>query len=369
MDLNFSDERVNTGRQVELDIAKGMAIVFMVFMYSIMVVSLFPNSLSEGYTFVFSNLLGRLGAAPVIMFCMGVGMVYSTKSSSERMIRRGINLMILGVLVNLLQFFLPCLVTGILLGEWTIFPIAKGLMLFRVDFLAFAGMTFILMGFAQRLDLTSGALITFALFFSVVGSTLRFSDLNYSILNLIAGYFIGTEGGFTSFPLFTWFIIPAVGYAWGDNYSKVKSKDDFFRFWPVLLIVSMAYFLCTLFFKNGFLSDLPHYCFMTTLDAVPCLVFAYGIIGLYYHISKVLPDPVLKLFELLSTKITTIYVALWALIPLGPAFAKFFMKDLVFGELATTVIALGGLCVAVLIAVLDKNRKRRSQRRSRRHRR
>ena len=40
MDLNFSDERVNTGRQVELDIAKGMAIVFMVFMYSIMVVSL-----------------------------------------------------------------------------------------------------------------------------------------------------------------------------------------------------------------------------------------------------------------------------------------------------------------------------------------
>ena len=148
----------------------------MVFMYSIMVVSLFPNSLSEGYTFVFSNLLGRLGAAPVIMFCMGVGMVYSTKSSSERMIRRGINLVILGVLVNLLQFFLPCLVTGILLGEWTIFPIAKGLMLFRVDFLAFAGMTFILMGFAQRLDLTSGALITFALFFSVVGSTLRFSD-------------------------------------------------------------------------------------------------------------------------------------------------------------------------------------------------
>ena len=103
--------------------------------------------------------------------------------------------------------------------------------------------------------------------------------------------------------------------------------------------------------------------------AVPCLVFAYGIIGLYYHISKVLPDPVLKLFELLSTKIKTIYVALWALIPLGPAFAKFFMKDLVFGELATTVIALGGLCVAVLIAVLGKNRKRRSQRRSRRHRR
>ena len=34
----FSDEKVNVGRQVELDIAKALAIIFMIFLHTILVV-------------------------------------------------------------------------------------------------------------------------------------------------------------------------------------------------------------------------------------------------------------------------------------------------------------------------------------------
>ena len=69
----FSKEKVNTGRQVELDIAKALAIIFMIFLHTVMVVKGFNYSLTPAYDFIVSNVLGRPRAAPVFMFCMGVG--------------------------------------------------------------------------------------------------------------------------------------------------------------------------------------------------------------------------------------------------------------------------------------------------------
>ena len=42
----FSKEKVNVGRQVELDIAKVLAIIFMIFLHTLMVVKGFNYSLS-----------------------------------------------------------------------------------------------------------------------------------------------------------------------------------------------------------------------------------------------------------------------------------------------------------------------------------
>ena len=69
----FSDEKVNTGRQVELDIAKAFAIIFMVFLHTIMVVKAYGPGLSSAYEFVFGNVLGRPYAAVIFMFCMVLG--------------------------------------------------------------------------------------------------------------------------------------------------------------------------------------------------------------------------------------------------------------------------------------------------------
>ena len=76
----FSDEKINTGRQLELDVAKALSIIFMIFLHTLIVVKGFNYSLSPAYDFIISNVLGRPCAAPVFMFCMGVDMVYSRHS-------------------------------------------------------------------------------------------------------------------------------------------------------------------------------------------------------------------------------------------------------------------------------------------------
>ena len=62
----FSDEKVNTGRQVELDIAKAFSIIFMIFLHALMVIPAFNADVSPTYNFIISNVLGRPYAAPIL---------------------------------------------------------------------------------------------------------------------------------------------------------------------------------------------------------------------------------------------------------------------------------------------------------------
>ena len=148
----FSDEKVNVGRQIELDIAKALSIVFMVFLHTMWVVMDFNYALSPTYEFVVGTILGRPYAAPVFMFCMGVGIVYSRHSQWDLMIKRGITLYLLGILVNVFEFFIPHFLSGDLIpGSSKGFPIDGGMLLFCVDILAFAGLAFVLMGILKKL--------------------------------------------------------------------------------------------------------------------------------------------------------------------------------------------------------------------------
>ncbi|WP_295616319.1 hypothetical protein [uncultured Methanobrevibacter sp.] len=55
----FSDKKINTGRQKELDLAKSLPIIFMVFVHVLWVIQCFDNILSPGYVLIASNILGR----------------------------------------------------------------------------------------------------------------------------------------------------------------------------------------------------------------------------------------------------------------------------------------------------------------------
>ena len=52
--MNFlADEQVNTGRQMELDIAKSLAIIFMIILHVILYASLSNLSISPGFGVIF----------------------------------------------------------------------------------------------------------------------------------------------------------------------------------------------------------------------------------------------------------------------------------------------------------------------------
>lgn len=362
LDSLFADEKVNTGRQVELDIAKALSIIFMIFLHTLMVVKGFNFSLSPAYDFVFSNVLGRACAAPVFMFCMGVGIVYSRHSQWNTMIRRGVILYLTGLLVNVFEFFLPGFVCGTLLGRWDVFPMAGGLLLFCVDILAFAGLAFILMGILKKFELSNKWMIVIAVAMSLIGTFTRGIDFGMPVLNLFFANFIGSAGGFGAFPLFNWFIFPVAGLIWGQYFIRAKDKGQFFRFWPIYIIVAFVYFYITsqVIGSGVFSEDVHLYYFMTTLDAVFCIIYAHGNIGLCLWLVKYLPDKIIKAFSIMSSNINNIYIAQWCFIPLGIIFLVYIFKDIVFTDILCVVYSLIMLILATVVALYYKKLRTRN---------
>ncbi len=357
----FSDEKINTGRQTELDITKALSIIFMIFLHTFYVAGLFNSSFNPNFHFVLMNLLGRPYAAVIFMFCMGVGIVYSRHSQWDVMIKRGVNLFLLGILVNVFEFFIPHFVAGALLGKADAFPIYGGLLLFCIDILAFAGLSFILMGILKKFELSNKKLIIIAVAMSLMGTFLSGIDFGVPVLNLFFGYFIGTKGGFTAFPLFNWFIFPIAGYVWGYYFIRAKDKNAFFKFWPILLIVALIYFLVSSNMWIGVASaDIHGYYFLNTLDALFCIINAHAMIGLCHWLAKYLPDTIIKAFTIMSSNINMLYIVQWLIVPLTIIFIAYFAKDLVFDDLLTSIIAIFMIILSTAIAVEYKKLRTKS---------
>ena len=114
----------------------------MILINTIVIVSLFENTISSLY-YLFEGMLGALFSAPVFMFCMGIGIIYSRHSDSNTMIKRGIKLFLLGLIVNIFSIILPHYLLQYFLNSGNLIPIFGGLLLlFYVDILDFAGLSF-----------------------------------------------------------------------------------------------------------------------------------------------------------------------------------------------------------------------------------
>ncbi len=350
----FSKEPVNRGRQIELDIAKCLAIIFMIFLHTLMVTSGFANNISVPMQRGIQQLFGGPFAAPVFMFAMGVGFVYSRNKKPFYMVSRGIKLMLIGVAVNIGEFFIPHFLSGELLGAWDkneIFPIAEGMLLFCVDILAFAGMAMILTGVFKKLKLKSWEIVIIAIALSIIASFVRLHDFGSNLSNLATGYFVGSKGGFTAFPLFNWYIFPAVGMLFGDWYIRCNNKKKLLCLWPLGLIVSVVYFVLSWSKPQGFLSeDIHFYYFLTTIDVVFCLICIYGVIGLCYFISLILPNSVKGFISKTSGNVNAIYVIQWFLIPLTFIYICYFNRNVKFNDISLVIIAIIEIVVCTAIA-------------------
>ena len=329
----------------------------MILLHCLMVASGFRNDISIYMQRLVGQLLGGPYAAPVFMFSMGAGIVYSRDHSPAYLVRRGIKLMFFGAIVNIGEFFLPNFLAGNLLGKWSIFPTAGGLLLLCVDILAFAGLAMIVFGVFFKLKLSVAQILAVSLMLSVAGSFLRFSDLGSDILNLLAGLFIGSAGGFTAFPLFNWFIFPAAGFLFGEYYIRCNDKKKLLSFWPAGLIISTAYFIASWFISHGFLSEVHYYYFMTTIDALFCLMYIYGNLGFCLFLSGILSDRTKRFLSKTSANLNEIYIVQWFLIPVTFILICWCNRAIVFGDLSITIIAIVEIAAAAATAAAFKRMK------------
>ena len=137
------------GRFFEVDAVKFFAIIYMIFSHSYERFGAYDLYGTMPDT-IFRNLIEFFGgplAAPVFMFCMGIGMVFTRHSSPSEFIRRGFKLLITGYLLNFFRQTIPMLI-AMALGIETGFSLIGGLL--NVDILPFAGMAFITIGLMKK---------------------------------------------------------------------------------------------------------------------------------------------------------------------------------------------------------------------------
>ncbi len=193
-------------------------------------------------------------------------------------------------------------------------------------------------------------LLIVAVALSLLGTLLRFTDFGIPVVNLITGHFFGTK--FTAFPLFNWFIFPIAGYVWGHYFIRAKDKGEFFKFWPILIIISLIYFFVSTKYWGGIFSEDVHlYYFLNTLDALFCIINAHAVVGLCYWLAKFLPDSIVKAFSILSSNINNIYIAQWFFIPVTVILITYFARGLVLNDLVTSLIAVFILIISTAVAL------------------
>lgn len=233
MNVIFTNEKTNSKRQVELDIAKGLAIIFMVWVH--------VNEYYQGTAFhggVYNRIVEFLGsppAAPIFTILLGTGIVYSRKSHPRQLVIRGMKLLVGGYVLSFLRDFIPYLILYRSSSDKELLTEASYL-LWGADILQFAGLAFLFFAVVIKYQLSNQALFLLWCAFSSLNILLRGITFSSHLANAMGGLFWGTYE-YSWFPFLNWITFPIVGYVFGQYLIRCTDKTRLYK--QILLISSM----------------------------------------------------------------------------------------------------------------------------------
>jgi len=353
----FSNENINCNRQIEVDIIRGLAIFFMILVHTS---GQFLNE--SGSKTLFANTVdffGCIPAAPVFMFVMGIGFVYSKNQDGLYLIKRGIQIFALGYLLNFLRGFLPVAI-GSRLGYYSL---TEGGMpwfyyLVEVDILQFAGLAMIFIGFLKKIRLNIWFYPVIAIIVGFVSPYLwklntGIAKIDVLLATLFGGY------SYTFHPFFSWIFYPLFGTFFGWLLIKVKDKNKFYKYTIYISSMSLA-------------GGLLYYAFNKKIDLGIVVgniynYFQHGIVSnwifvsfvilwlsVWYFVTSVIPQVIKNKLMFWSKNVTSIYIVSWIILGWSSAL---FVEEL---NLKETIIAMLIVLVAtdriVDVYVKIKNR-------------
>ena len=308
----FNKDRVNLGRQTELDIAKGIAIIFMVFCHVFeMLCRFFAPEASTDFAYVLLDvILGGSFAAPVFIFCMGISFAYSRKSGAGDMLKRAVKTAGIVLIFEISRAALPGLLQWVISGDPECIEYVY--MFFNVDILQFVVLALLVIALFKKLKLKPLVMVIIAAICSVIGQLLQGVSTGSYIGDVISG-FIWKSYEYSYFPLLSWLIFPVCGYAFSGIWQRLQDKEKFFRIvTPVSWVISIVYFASMAFFGEFYLSGGEYYA-LGILDAVFALIICFSMIGLGYYLTKWC-GCISKWLSSIGNRVTSIYCIHWTLL-------------------------------------------------------
>ena len=212
-------EKVNTGRQPEIDLVKAVGIIPMIMIHVFQECAPDSSGILRSIPACYNGLFG----VGMFIICTGIGMRYSRRQEPRDTAIRGIVLLTIGQLVNLLRNGLPGLVAFRITGEQLFIPYI--LDVFNSDILTFFGLSFLLMALLRRLKLRDGTILAIGLAMNLIttllASVIKTPETYW--LRRLQSFFILTDDAL--FPVGIHFLLLAFGYLVGGVYPYIADKD------------------------------------------------------------------------------------------------------------------------------------------------
>lgn len=318
-DKIFSKEIVNSGRQPELDLAKAVLIFCLALVHCIIECTS-GEQLAHGIPFLFDSVIGGPLGAPMFMFAMGFGMVYTKRHTPEDYVRRGIRIGITGYVLNICRFLIPFLAGYLLTGDIEKYINPLPYRMLGNDILQFAALAMIMIALFVRLHLPNAVMLLVCLVMSILGTFLSGVDAGSPVGNIFLGYFIGTEDPagavFSDFPLLNWLIVPVSGYIFSGLLQRVKNKNLFYGILSTVgILVCIAYFPPAISTGFGMFGEGQNcYYHIITVDVLVCIAAAIGVLGIYHVVVPHLPKRMTDCVGEISRNINAVYCIHWVFV-------------------------------------------------------
>jgi uncharacterized membrane protein len=294
-----------TTRKSVPDLMKGIAVVAMI---QVHIMELFARQeILDGLAGEISLFVGGPFAAPVFMAVMGYFIAYSKKSISAKL-KRGIGLMLLGLLLNIgLNLHLLIKIWN---GTYDLDPFEY---ILGADILTLAGLSIIAIALFEKyfkkkflpFFLLAVLLVTISPYLPDLPDNLRF----------LQAFFYG-DYSWSYFPVFPWLAYPFTGYAFGSIEANKK------EFWQILkprnyqlVLISILIIIILVRPSFSIITDLQlyyhHSILLFTWMMGFLLVWAWFANILEKYFSNQI---VMRYFKWLGKNVTVIYVIQWLII-------------------------------------------------------
>lgn len=362
----ISTDEINCGRQPELDIAKGLAICFMVLCHVVMILG---STHGDLLWILATDILGGPPAAPVFMTCLGIGVCYSRNSTAEKLAHRGIKTIGIGFLLNICRVVLPLIVCGAINGKilW------KMLVVLALDgeILVFAGLAFLLIALIKKLNMTNYQITLVALIFTLFGGLFTKGNefcCENDIKNILTGIILPAniyaadvklfiEDG-VQFPFLNWVIFPLAGLLFGGLLRRITDKKTLYRLiWPVTAL-STSVFIYINYRYGIWALEKGSYYHTGLISALFYLGVVFFCFSSCYFLLDYIPEKITNVLNVMSSHILEIFFIHWVILNWTMCLGSYVFKLPKMSNAAAYIAALLIGIVSCKIAVWWKEWKK-----------
>jgi uncharacterized membrane protein len=347
------DHALVQGRVEALDLARGLAVLFMILIHVLRhwgETSTWTSPLGVVLSFAGGPL-----AAPVFMTLMGASLAFSSRMDVRSLAMRGLWLLAMAYVFNIARGTAP-LVLGEQLGILTleqVRPHTPLSLLTMVDILQLAGASLVILSIFRAMVRPGAAWLAIAAGVVLVAPVLRGLRTGEPALDALLGVLWATAPN-VFYPVFPWLVFPLVGAVIGERLRRTDDRPaEFLRvgFAGVLLGVAGL----ALLLNERPVLDAPTYWALPPFLVPGVLGVVLAWLALCDQVTRRLPARgALGIVHGWSSRVTRMYVVHWLLVSWGVGVVGYLTLGL-----AEVVVAM-----VIVVALTDGIARLRKPRRS-----